>query len=162
MKKILFMLTAAMLSLTACQQIESFDFLVGETNIGVDFDYTHANFDNANVKAQFEQIFAAKHQAWEREFIAEVNDEIENVLMTAYTAENAPASVNYTFMVEITEITEYGITKADVKVYNKLGVQEGYFTIKAYKDFDHGFIARILDTMEDLGERLGEQIRYGM
>ncbi len=161
MKKILFMLTAAMLSLTACQQIESFDFLAGETNIAVDFDYSHANFDNANVKAQFDQIFETKHTAWEREFIAEVNDEIENVLMRAYDVANAPATVNYTFMVEIADVTEHGITKADVKVLNK-GIQEGYFTIKARKEFDHGFIARILDTMEDLGERLGEQIRYGM
>ncbi len=161
MKKILFMLTAAMLSLTACQQIESFDFLVGEQNISVGFDYDHAKIDKA-IQAQWEQIDASKKEALERNFIAEVNDELENVLMRAYSVANAPATVNYTFMVEIADVTEYGITRANVKVLNKTGIQEGYFTIKAHKDFEHGFVARVLDTMEDLGERLGEQIRYGM
>ncbi len=166
MKKILFMLTAAMLTLTACQQSESFDFLVGEQNIGVDFDYTKANYENANVKTQFDKIFDAKHEAWERAFVEEVNDEIEDVLMRAYhLTSNSTVqqpNINYIFVVDIDQITEYGIVSATVRVLDNEGRTQNTFKIKARKEFDSGFISRILDSMEDLGERLGERIRYGV
>ncbi len=166
MKKILFMLTAAMLTLTACQQRESFDFLVGETNIGVVFDYTKADYENANVQAQFDKIFDAKHDAWERAFVEEVNDEIEDVLMSAYQLTPdltvQPSNINYTFMIDIKEVTEYGILSATIRVLDNEGRTQNTFEIKARKEFDSGFVSRILDSMEDLGERLGENIRYGV
>ncbi len=166
MKKILFMLTAAMLTLTACQRGESFDFLVGEKNIGVDFDYTQVNYKDVNVQAQFEQIFTSQHESWERGFVAEVNDEIEDILMRAYHI-NANSSaqlptINYTFMVEITDVTAKGITKANVYVSDKTGKVQKTFEITTRGEYDDGFMESIRDTMEDLGERLGEKIRYGM
>ncbi len=166
MKKILFMLTAAMLTLTACQRGESFDFLVGEKNIGVDFDYTQANYKDPNVQSQFAQLLESRQESLEITFLEGVNDEIEDVWMRAYQITPNPSAqlptINYTFMVEITDVTAKGITKANVYVSDKTGKVQKTFEITTRGEYDDGFTESLFDTMEELGERLGENIRYGV
>ncbi len=167
MKKILIMmLTTVTLMLTACQPKESFDFLLGEKNIGLTFNYDQVHYENAEAQKQFEQIFASKRDGLENAFLNELNDEIEDVYMRAYRT-NAltpadPLQINYTFEVLPTEVTTHGITNAIVHVYDKAGREQRTFNLHARKELDRSFIERLFDSMEDLGERLGEQIRYGM
>ncbi len=161
MKKILFMLTAAMLTLTACQQRESFDFLLGETNVGLTFSYDQLTYDTKTVETQFSQIKTTHQDALEIAFLEEVNDELEEVLMRAYRMPSS-AQINYVFEISPTKVTEYGIREATVRVYDKDNNQKNSFTLSARNELDQSFMERISDSMEELGEQLGKNIRYGM
>ncbi len=166
MKKIILMMTAATLLLTACQQKESFDFLLGEQHIGLTFSYDQVHYENTEAQKQFEQIFASKRDGLENAFLNELNDEIEDVYMRAYRIDALtpadPLLINYTFEVLPIEVTNHGITDALVHVYDNAGRKQRTFNLRARKELDRSFIERLFDSMEDLGERLGKQIRYGM
>ncbi len=160
MKKILLMLTAAMLTLTACQQKESFDFLLGEKNISVDFNYDYVTFKDTEAQNLYTQAFDSKHVAWEDAFIYELNDDLEDVFIRAQRY--AATDSNYLFNVEINDVSTKGFTKATVRVLDKHGKEQQTLTIKAAKDFGSSFIESIFDTLEDLADDLGDHIKRSM
>ncbi len=162
MKKILFMLTAAMLTLTACQHNnESLSFLIGEKTIAVDFDYTAVTYGDNTVKANYEKALQNYQEPWERQFIEELNDELEDVFIRAYPVGSA-ANANYTFVIRIDEVTDKGVLKATSIAYDTINTQVSVVDLKAGREYEHSFIERIGDTMGELGDYLGHQIRRAL
>ncbi len=160
MKKILLMLTAAMLTLTACQQKESFDFLVGENTIAVDFDYSSVIFEDTEAENLYTQAVDVKREAWEEDFLQELNDELEDIFITAqpYTIFS---SANYVFEVSLKDVSTKGFTSAEVRVIDKKGTVQQLFTIKTHKELGKSFLAAVFDSVEDLAEELGHRIKRG-
>ncbi len=165
MKKVFLMLSVTLLSLTACHRSDDFDFLMGEDAIGVDFYYDQVDYENPAVQIQFERLLNGRQNDMESAFVHKVNDEIDNVRMVAYriTPEAAfSPNVNYTFQVYITDVTEHGVLSANVHVFDKFNREVRSFTLYTYCELDHSFTERIFDSIEELGEHLGKNIRYGM
>ncbi len=157
MKKILFMLTAAMLTLTACQNNESLSFLIGEDAIAVDFDHNSASYESTSVENQYRQLLDTKQTALENEFVRELGDELEDVWIRVYHASNTPAT-NYTFTIRIDEVTSRGIRKATAIAFDKSGKQVSTIALKAGKEYERTFIECVSDTMEELADYLGNEI----
>ncbi len=162
MKKILLMLTAAMLTLTACQQKESFDFLLGENNIAVDFSYNEVTFEDTKAQQLYTQAFDAKHEAWETAFVRELNDDLEDIFLTAHRYSPTVADSSYIFVVEINEVCTKGFTQATVRVLDKKGVEQQTLRIKAKKELGESFTEAVFDSLEDLADDLGDYIKRGI
>ncbi len=165
MKKAFLMLSVALLSLTACHHNDDFDFLVGEQAIGLEFYYDQVRYENTTVQRQFDQILTGKQDAMETAFVRAVNDEIDDVMLRAYhinTTSTQTPTENYIFQVYPMEITEHGVRNADVHVLDKHGREVYAFTIQTHCELDYSFTERVFESMEELGERLGKNIRYGM
>ncbi len=156
------MLTAAMLTLTACQHNnESLSFLIGENTIAVDFDYTAVTYGDNTVKANYEKALPNYQEPWERQFMAELNDELEDVFIRAYPVGSA-SNANYTFVIRIDEVTDKGVLKATAIAYDSINTQVSVVDLKAAREYEHSFVERVGDTMEDLGDNLGRQIRIDL
>ncbi len=165
MKKAFLILSVALIALTACHRTDDFDFLVGEQAIAVEFFYDQVNYENSTVQRQFEQLLAGKKDVMETTFIDEVNDEIDDVMLYAYRhrIEDAlPPSIHYIFQVYPIDVTSHGVKTACVHVFDREGREQFAFTIQTCCELDYSFAERVFDSMDELGERMGRNIRYGM
>ncbi len=163
MKKMFLALSVILLSFTACHNGPSLDFLVEENNIGITFNYDVIAFENTDIQAQWEELFAARQDALESAFMEEVNDEFEEVLKRAYLIKpGTPISndINYICTVDITNVTSHGVLDAVVHVHDKTGIEKRTIALHTLHEYDPTFTERVVDSMEELGERLGKQIRF--
>ncbi len=165
MKKVLFILSVALLSLTACHCVDDFDFLVGEDEIAFEFFYDQVVCENTDVQERFGQILVGKQDALEMTFVREVNDELDNVGIVAYrinpTSTIRP-NVDYIFQIYILDVTAGGISTVDVHVFDRLGHEVTAFVLSTHRELDRSFTERVFDSFEELGERLGKDIRLGV
>ncbi len=165
MKKLFFILSVAILSLTGCHHSDDFDFLLGENAIGVEFYYDEVEYESLTVQEQFTRLLDTRKDAIEFAFLDELNDEIDEVHMIAHrfnpTSVVVP-DVNYTFRVFFTEITDGGVIEANVHVFDNQNREVRTFVLNTHRELDRSFTERIFDSTENLGERLGHNIRYGI
>ncbi len=165
MKKAFLTLSVALLALTACHRSDDFDFLVGEQAIAVELFYDQIDYENSTVQRQFEQLLAGKQNAMETAFMDELNSELDDVMLYAYRhrMEDAlPSYINYIFQVYPTYVTSHGVRDACVHVFDREGREQFAFTLQTRCELDYSFSERVFDSMDELGERMGENIRYGM
>ncbi len=163
MKKNFLLLALMVFLLTACHHPkESFDFLLGEDNIAVDFNYDNVIFKDYEAQQLYKQVFDVKHEAWEKTFIRELNDEIKDMFLTAERYVPILTNANYVFVIDFKDVTKYGFTKATVRVLDKKGVQQRTFDLRAHRELDDSFLSRIFNSVESLADDLGDWIEHGM
>ncbi len=152
-----FMLLASLLmALTAANANCSkhrFYFLIGQPQVNIEFNYDQVKLD----KTFPTDNLANFRELWEMAFIRELNNRLEEapfVLMPG-------AESDYTFRITPTEATKYGFRRVLVTVFDEDGRPMKMVELRTSPNYHIKVIDRYVDSMEDMGKRLGKMIDKG-
>lgn len=129
-------------------------FLLNHKNVNVEFNYEHARVDNID-SLDFMDLRQAVAYEWEKMFLEELNDEIDDneILFGDYT------EAVYTMFCNILYISMNGTIIMDIRFINTETLEERRkFKIQGRGGVFGSFANLIGDGMSRCGENLGEYI----
>ncbi len=152
-----FMLLASLLmALTAANANCSkhrFYFLIGQPQVNIEFNYDQVQFD----KGVPSDALTNFRELWETAFIRALN----NRLVEAPIVIMPDAESNYTFRITPTEATKHGFRRTLVTVFAEDGRPMKMVELRTSPNYHIKLVDRYVDSMEDMGKRLGKMIDKG-
>ncbi len=136
----------------------TFYFLIGQQNINIEFKYDNVRFNTGMTDTELTNFRNAYQPQWEKAFIHELNDELEDFQMIVQRNPNA----TYTIQVIPTQTSSYGFTHATIQIIDKQGAVIHTIQLKERAEREHSIIESYIDSMQELGEQLGNIIGKGL
>ncbi len=152
-----FMLLASLLmALTAANANCSkhrFYFLIGQPQVNIVFNYDQVQLDqvvSGDTLANFTE-------EWEMGFIQSLNNRLREAPIVLMPG----AESDYTFVVMPTKATKYGFRRAIVTVFDQEGRAMKMVELHTGPNYHIKAADRYIDSMEDMGRKLGKMIDKG-
>ena len=128
-------------------------FLLGKKQVNVEFDYTNTVVENLELR-DFQDLQSVKGIEWERLFLEELNDEIDDDIDIQFG--DYPES-SYTMLCIVLSESLNGTTKMDVRFINTETLEErAKMIVYGHGGIFGSFANLVGDGMSRCGERLGE------
>ncbi len=158
--KRLFFVASLLMALTAAEAApkHTFYFLVGQQQVNVEFNYDKVRFEIGMSPTELSSFRKAYEGTWESLFVRELNEELQEVHLTAHQH----AKTDYTIRVTPTKATQYGFLRATVSFLDKNGAVVKTVDIRTDKDHHYSLTESYIDSMKELGEELGDLMEEGM